>query len=65
MPKYIKTDKLQDNLFVPLKLSEQIIEGTLEYTIQFIVDNNIDITPFENKIKNDITGRPARNLSIY
>jgi hypothetical protein len=28
MPKYIKTDKLQDNLFVPLKLSEQIIEGT-------------------------------------
>jgi transposase len=64
MPKYIKTDKLQDNLFVPLKLSEQIIEGTLEHTIQFIVDNNIDITPFENKIKNDTTGRPAWNPRV-
>ena len=25
MPKFIKTDKLQDNLLIPLKLSNQII----------------------------------------
>jgi transposase len=64
MPKYIKTDKLQDNVFVPLKLSDQIIEGTLAYTIQFLVDNKINISPFENKIKNDITGRPAYNPKV-
>ncbi len=64
MPKYIKTDKLQDNVFIPLKLSEQIIEGTLEYSIQFLVDNKIDMSIFDKKIKNDITGRPAWNPRI-
>jgi transposase len=64
MPKYINTDKLQDNVFIPLKLSEQIIKGTLAYTIQFLVDNKIDITPFILKIKNDKTGRPAYNPKI-
>jgi transposase len=64
MPKYIKTDKAQDNVFIPLKLSEQIIEGTLAYAIQFIVDNRIDISQFEKKIKNDKTGRPCYNPRI-
>ncbi len=64
MPKYIKTDKYQNNVFIPLKLSEQIIEGTLEYTIQYIIDKKINIKPFEKKIKNDSTGRPAWNPKI-
>jgi len=64
MPKYIKTDKLQDNVFIPLKLSDQIVEGTLEFTIQYIIDNKIDISPFDIKIKNDHTGRPAWNPRV-
>jgi hypothetical protein len=43
MAKYIKTDKLQNNLFVPLKLSNQIIQGTLAHTIEYIIDNKVDI----------------------
>lgn len=64
MPKFIKTDKLQDNLFIPLRLSEQIIEGTLEHTIQYMVDQKINLKPFFDKIKNDNTGRPAWNPKI-
>lgn len=65
MPKYVHTDKLQDNLIIPVKLSEQIIEGTLSYTIQFLIDHKIDISPFEKKIHNDETGRPAYNPRIF
>jgi len=64
MPKFIKTDKNQDNVFIPLKLSEQIIEGSLEYNIQFMIDYKIDIIPFLNRIKNDKTGRPAWNPKV-
>ena len=59
MPKYIKTDKYQNNIFLTLSLDKQIIEGTLEHTIQYLVDNKIDMEAFEKKIKNDKTGRPA------
>jgi transposase len=64
MPKFIKTDKIQDNVFIHFKLSEQIIGGTLEHTIEFMVDNKIDMMPFEKRIKNDKTGRPAWNPKI-
>lgn len=64
MPKYIKTDKEQDNLFMTIKLSSQIIPGTLPHTLQFLIDQRIDIKPFEDKIKNDHTGRPAHHPGI-
>ncbi len=64
MPKYIKKDKYQDNVFIPLKLREQIIEGTLEYTIQYVINNKINLKSFEKKIKNDSTGRPVWNPKI-
>jgi len=64
MPRYIKTDKLQDTILTIISLNKQIAEGTLEYAIQFIVDNKIDIKPFEKKIKNDKTGRPAWNPKV-
>lgn len=64
MAKYIRTDKLQDNLFIPVKLSDQIIKGTLAHTIKYLVDNRIDISIFESKIKNDETGRPAYNPKV-
>ena len=63
-PKFIKTDKVQDNVFIPISLSGQIIEGTLEHVIQFMVDNKIDMSPFNDKIRNEFTGRPAWNPKV-
>ena len=39
---FIKTNKLQDNLLITLKSSNQIIGKTLVHIIQFMVDNIID-----------------------
>ena len=64
MPRYIHSDKEQDNLFIPLKLSDQIVEGTLPDTIQYMVDSKIDMTIFDEKLCNDRTGRPAYNPRV-
>jgi transposase len=64
MPRYIHSDKEQDNLFFPLKLSDQIVEGSLAATIQYMVDSKIDMTIFDEKLCNDRTGRPAYNPRV-
>jgi len=64
MPRYIPTDKEQYNLFVPLRLRDQIVEGSLAATIQYIVYHKIDISGFDQKIINDKTGRPAYNPRV-
>jgi len=52
MSRYIQTDKEQDNLFMPFKLRDQIVEGSLAATIQYMVDTKIDISGFDRKIHN-------------
>jgi len=64
MPRYIHTDKEQDNLFIPLRLSDQIVEGTPASTIQYMVDTKIDMSIFDRKVRNDQTGRPAYNPRV-
>ena len=64
MPRYIHSDKEQDNLFIPLKLSDQIVGGTLAATIQFMVDHKIDMSGFEQRLRNEQTGRPAYNPRV-
>ena len=64
MPRYIHSDKEQDNLFIPLRLSDQIVEGTLAATIQYMVDTKIDMSIFDRKVRNDMTGRPAYNPRV-
>ncbi|MCK9170119.1 MAG: transposase, partial [Treponema sp.] len=64
MPRYIHSDKEQDNLFIPLKLSDRIVDGTLASTIQYMVDTKIDMSIFDQKLRNDMTGRPAYNPRV-
>lgn len=64
MARYRQTDKYQDNVFLPITLSEQIITGTIAATIQHMIDIKIDMTCFDEKTNNDITGRPAYNPRI-
>jgi len=64
MPRYIHSDKKQDNLFIPLRLSDQIVDGTLASTIQYMVDTKIDMSIFDQKLHNDMTGRPAYNPRV-
>ena len=51
-------------VMVPIILEKQLIPGTLEFAIHHLIETRIEITPFEAKIRNDETGRPAYNPKV-
>ncbi|TAL29591.1 MAG: transposase [Spirochaetes bacterium] len=63
MPRYKNYDYAQ-SLLLPVNFKEQIIPGTLEYTIHFIVEEKIDISPLEKRFNNEETGAPAYDPKI-
>lgn len=44
---------------VPVCLNEQLLPGTIEHAIDWIVDHQIDTSQFDELFHNDETGRPA------
>lgn len=56
-----KYKPLNENQMVmlPISLQDQLVPGTLEYTINRLVDENIDLSVFDARYKNDETGAAA------
>ena len=50
--------------FIPLSFDKQILPGTFEYTLHYLIDNNIDLSAFDLRYKNDETGAPAYDPRI-
>ena len=50
--------------YVPVYLDRQLQEGTFEFAIDHIVDNELDLSYLENRYNNDQTGAPAYNPRI-
>lgn len=63
MARFKECDREQA-LLVPVHYSEQLLPGTLEYAIDDIVDNYIDISMFNNRYKNDDIGAKAYPPSV-
>jgi transposase len=63
MPRYKKYDYSQSQL-LPVNFNEQILPGTLEYTIHYIVDNKIDMSRIEKRFHNEEIGAPAYDPRI-
>ncbi len=42
---------------IPLRFADQIQLGTCEYTLNRVVDNELDLSVFESRYRNDHTGR--------
>lgn len=63
MAKYKKYSYSQ-SLFIPVIFKEQIIPGTFEYALNHIIDNEIDLSIFDRRFKNDETGAPAYSPAI-
>jgi len=63
MAKYKKYDYNQ-TVLLPLSLSNQLQEGTLEFYINNIVNDKIDMTVFDDKYSNDESGSPAYDPKI-
>ena len=46
-------------MMVPVSLEEQLMPGTLEYAIHHIVEERLDLDLFDERYRNDETGRKA------
>jgi hypothetical protein len=44
---------------LPISYERQILPGSFEYTLSYLIDNKIDLSVFEDRYQNDATGAPA------
>jgi len=51
-------------IMAPISLEEQLIPGTLEYAIHYIVEERLDMSGFDARYNNDDTGRKAINPKL-
>jgi transposase len=63
MAKYKHYDYSQ-NVLIPISLEEQLMPGTLEFAIHTLVDTRMDMSIFDDRYKNDETGRLAYDPKI-
>jgi transposase len=49
---------------IPIAFSNQILAGTFEYTLNHLIDNEFDLSVFEQRYHNDDTGAPAYDPAI-
>ncbi|WP_211826669.1 transposase [Kistimonas asteriae] len=67
MPRFKPYDTRQ-NLLLPINLAEQLVPGSFEYTLNYLVDHEIDTSIFHDHYHNDETGRlaydPAMQLKV-
>ncbi len=58
MARYKPYDYSQTQL-VPVSLGDQLVPGTLEHTIHYVVEERLDLSLFDGAYQNDETGRRA------
>jgi transposase len=51
-------------VFLPIFFDNQILPGTFEYSLNYLVDNEIDLSVFDKRYNNDKTGAPAYDPRI-
>ena len=51
-------------MFLPVSFHEQIVPGTFEYALNYIIDNEMNLSIFEDRYQNDQTGAPAFDPAI-
>ena len=63
MAKYKRYDYSQ-MVMLPVSLEEQLMPGTLEFAIHTLVETRLDLSCFDDRYKNDETGRSAYDSKI-
>jgi transposase len=63
MARYKKYDYSQGK-FIPICFDKQILPGTFEHTLHYLIDNEIDLSVFDLRYQNDDTGAPAYDPAI-
>lgn len=49
---------------IPIAFSHQILPGTFEHTLNYLIDNEFDLSVFEQRYHNDEMGAPAYDPAI-
>ncbi|KIH76740.1 transposase, IS4 family [Geoalkalibacter ferrihydriticus] len=63
MPRFIDYD-YQQTVMVPVVFDQQILPGTFEYSLNYLIDKKLDLIIFHHRFKNDDGGRPAYDPAI-
>lgn len=63
MAKYKPSNENQ-LVMLPISLQDQLVPGTLEHTISELVDKHVDLSVFDERYKNDLTGAAAIHPKI-
>ena len=63
MAKYKRYDYKQ-MVMLPISLEDQLTPGTLEFAIHTLVETRMDLSIFDEKYKNDETGRLAYDPKV-
>jgi len=63
MPNFIPYDDNQDTMVV-INFKDQLQPGTFEHTINFLVQNNLDLSVYFSTYNNEDNGRPAYDPAI-
>ena len=50
--------------FIPVFFKKQIQKGTFEYSLNYLIDNELDLSIFDGRFHNDETGAPAYDPRI-
>lgn len=50
--------------FIPIHFDKQILPRTFEYTLHYLINNEIDLSSFDLRYRNDETGAPAYDPAI-
>ena len=49
---------------IPVAFSQQIVTGSFEHSLSWLIDNELDLSLFEFHYKNDLNGRPAYDPAL-
>ena len=50
--------------FIPVSFHKQILPGTFEYTLSYLIDHELDLSVFDARYRNDETGAPAFDPAV-
>ena len=63
MPRFKVYNYDQDKL-IPIRFSKQIVPGTFEFTLNYLIDQIIDVSVFDARYDNEETGAPAYDPAL-
>jgi hypothetical protein len=63
MARYKEYDYSQGK-FIPIHFDRQILPGTFEYSLHYLIDNEIDLSLFDTRYRNDDIGGYGRRSTF-